>query len=303
MKAATEQMKYYNRILVGVDGSANGDAALAWALTEARARNCEIEAFWVWQVPALAYSAPGYLPPEPGVLESEGGRILAEALAGIGGADDVKVSLRVTEGSPAMVLLHASEEPDVGMVVVGSRGHGPVSGLLLGSVSHSLTHECKKPLTIVPAGWEPDGGRIVVGVDGSSGSRAALTWAVAEAQMRSVGIEAVMVWPSPAQTLPAHVPTKVRNAAGVQPAVAEKLAAAVAEVDTSGVDVVQTVLYGHPARTLMQHAAEAVLLVVGTRGLGRAHEAVTGSVSHSCTHHATVPVTVVPDPASVGRPA
>ena len=293
-------MKYYNRILVGLDGSANGDAALAWALTEARARHCEIEAFWVWQVPALAYSAPGYLPPEPGVLETEGGRILAEALAGLGGPDDVKVSLRVTEGSPAMVLLHASEEPDVGMVVVGSRGHGPVSGLLLGSVSHSLTHECKRPLTIVPGGWEADGGRIVVGVDGSSGSRAALDWAVVEGGLRNVDVEAVMVWPSPPPELPAHVPTKVRNAAGIQPAVAEKLAAAVAEVGAPGVEVIQTVLYGHPARTLMQHAAEAGLLVVGTRGLGRAHEAVTGSVSHSCTHHATVPVTVVPEQGMTG---
>ena len=294
-------MTFSNRILVGLDGSPNGDAALAWAVKEAHARKCEIEAVWVWQVPALAYSAPGYLPPEPGVLEAEGSRILAEALVGIEGADDVKVALRVTEGSPAMVLLHGSEEPVVSLVVVGSRGHGPVSGLLLGSVSHSLTHECRKPLAIVPGGWEPDGGRIVVGIDGSTGSHAALTWAVDEARVRAAELEAVMVCPSPPPELPNYVPAKVRHAAGIQTAVAEKLADAVSDVDTTGVEVTQTVLYGHPARTLMQHAAEAALLVVGTRGLGRAHEAVSGSVSHSCTHHATVPVTVVPEPVMAGR--
>jgi len=71
---------------------------------------------------------------------------------------------------------------------------------------------------------------------------------------------------------------------------------AVARVDTTGVEVQLSVLEGTPARILAARAATADLLVVGTRGLGRAREAVAGSVSHAITHHATAPVAVVPEP-------
>jgi nucleotide-binding universal stress UspA family protein len=80
------------------------------------------------------------------------------------------------------VLAKAAHEPDVVLLVVGARGHGGVAGLLLGSVSHSLTHSSTKPLVIVPQDWRarPPSDvrpRIVVGVDGSRPADNALRWA------------------------------------------------------------------------------------------------------------------------------
>jgi nucleotide-binding universal stress UspA family protein len=82
----------------------------------------------------------------------------------------------------ATALARMSREPDVAVLAAGARGHGGVAGLLLGSVSHSLTHHAHCPRVVVPKGWRPvENGttrRLLVGVDGSAGSERALRWAV-----------------------------------------------------------------------------------------------------------------------------
>jgi nucleotide-binding universal stress UspA family protein len=284
-------MIYQKKILVGLDGSPNSATALGWALQAAEPLSSEIEAIYVWQLPALAYSAPGFFPPEEQEIDAEGQRILAAALAANPKAAGTKVTLRVVEGAPAQKLAEAAAEPDVALVVVGASGHGGVSGLLLGSVSHSLTHHCHKPLVIVPKGWLAGDGRIVVGVDGSPGSVRALSWAVNFARFVKSTVDAVLVWPAPPPVMSARL-----SASGVDAEVALRLAAAVEQIDTTGVQVTQTVIDGQPARRLIARADGADLLVVGTRGLGWAHETISGSVSHSCTHHAITPVAVIPEP-------
>jgi len=71
------------------------------------------------------------------------------------GADPppVPVRLNVAEGQPAAVLVERAAEPDIAIVVVGTRGHGVIAGIMLGSTSHALAHSCPKPLVIVPHGW------------------------------------------------------------------------------------------------------------------------------------------------------
>lgn len=290
---------YGGNVVVGLDGSSNAVAAFSWAVGEARARGADIEAVYVWHVPSLAYSAPGYIPPTEQDMDDEGRHLLETALAQSPYHERVGIRLRAPEGIPVDTIVDIASEPKTRMVVVGASGRGGVTGLLLGSVSHALTHRSPKPLAVVVRDW-PAGSpeiikrRIVVGVDGSAGSRAALVWAVADARAREVPLEVVLVSPPPTPVLPPHLPGRAGEATNKQSALEEKLRSIVEEVDTRGVEVQETVLGGQPARVLTERSADAQLLVVGTRGLGRAREAVLGSVSHACTHHPLIPVVIVP---------
>jgi nucleotide-binding universal stress UspA family protein len=279
------------KIMVGLDGSPGSTAALGWAMREAPLRRASVEALFVWQTPSLAYSAPGFIPFSEAEIEDQGRRALEQSLAALPEALDVKVYLRVNEGNPAEVIARVANEPEVGLVVVGTRGHGGVAGLLLGSVSHSLTHTSTKPLVIVPRDWpaldpaqvRP---RVVVGVDGSKPADDALRWAAEEAVLRECTLQAVMVWSSP------HgVP---QGGGGRCERVREMLERAVGRVYTGTAPLELSVAEGSPARTLVRLAEQTQMLVVGTRGFGRAHEAVSGSVSHACSHRATVPIAVIP---------
>jgi nucleotide-binding universal stress UspA family protein len=286
------------KILVGVDGSSNAGAALAWAVDEARARGASVEALYVWQEPTMAYGAPGYVPLTRSEIEAQGESIVSDALANVPAVDDVKVHRRITSGMPAEVLTWAAAEPDVTLLVVGTRGRGGLAGLLLGSVSRAVAHHCPKPLVIVPAGWTRDGAeavrKVVVGVDGSPESERALTWAIHEGMVRHAPVEAVMVWSTPSPVLPAHIPVGALAATGDDAKVTARLRETVDRIATPGDQVECVVLSGHPAQRLVERACDAQLLVLGTRGLGWVREAISGSVSHACAHHAPVPVVVVP---------
>lgn len=289
-----------SKIVVGLDGSAGALPALAWALHRAELRSAGVLAVYAWQVPALAYSAPGYIPPEKDSLDSEGKRILAEALKALGPkAEGTKISVSVVSGPAVEVLPAVAAEEGASLLVVGSRGHGKIAEVLLGSVSHSLMQKSKLPLAIVSRRADGQGdGRIVVGVDGSAGSKGALRWALSEAATAGGTVEAVMVLPNPSPDLPPHLPEALRRRADVETPAARQLASVVDEVmseapSVSG-KVVETVLHGNPAHTLHEHAKGCDILVVGRRGLGAIHEAFSGSVSSWCSHHADRPVVIVP---------
>lgn len=269
------------KIVVGIDGSSNAVTALRWAIEQAAATSNEVEAVHVFFVPVLAYSADGYIPPEQLDAEGQAQYVFDEAIAGVPQPDAAKVHLRVVEGYPPNTLAQISDEPDVSLMVIGVRGHGNIEELFLGSVSHSLTHRCHKPLVIVPRRWERGDGRIVVGVSGSPDSLRALRWAVDFARFRQVTVEALTVFSSRV-----HEEEAKAGASTI-------LADSVAQVNTAGVQVAAVALEGDPVEVLLAQAKGADMLVVGTRGLGRFREALTGSVTHSCAEHSTAPVTIV----------
>ncbi|MFC4059257.1 universal stress protein [Planomonospora corallina] len=135
------------RVVVGVDGSPGGAEAVELAFAEASLRGAELHAVHAWSGPVIE-GAPRLLAPAE-VAEGEEQRVLAESLAGRRERHpDVKVVEEVTHGHPVDVLKEASTEAD--LLVVGSRGRGDLTGLLLGSVSHSLLHHAACPLVIVP---------------------------------------------------------------------------------------------------------------------------------------------------------
>jgi len=136
--------------------------------------------------------------------------------------------------------------------------------------------------------------RIVVGVDGSVPSKAALAWAVRQAQLTGAAVEAVIAWEFPAiYGYPAPVVLDV-DYAGIA---AKVVADVIAEVSSPGepVKIRSTVAEGNAAQVLLDASAGAELLVVGSRGHGGFTEALLGSVGQHCVHHATCPVVVIRD--------
>ena len=134
--------------------------------------------------------------------------------------------------------------------------------------------------------------RIVVGVDGSASSKAALAWAVRQAHLTGTVVEAVTAWqfPSaygyPVPTLGTDFEELATKA--VKDAIAEVLAN-----DDAADSIRYKVVEGNAARVLIDESAGADLLVVGSRGHGGFVEALLGSTGQHAVHHATCPVVVI----------
>ncbi|MFD4636128.1 universal stress protein [Lentzea sp. NPDC058436] len=138
---------------------------------------------------------------------------------------------------------------------------------------------------------------VVVGVDGSAAAQAALRWAVDDARRRGCPVDVISAWhldygamigPVPAEVLLAMSPQAVEETAR------RGLDAAVAEFE--GVEIRRVLVEGDPREVLAKASADAELLVVGSRGHSVLVEAILGSVSSYCVHHASCPVVVVRAP-------
>ena len=138
-----------------------------------------------------------------------------------------------------------------------------------------------------------EGQLVVVGVDGSPESVAALKWAAAYGAATGARLRAVMAWhyPAAAGTAPVGVaPAAISEE--VRQQMIETLAKAVAEA-AADAEIEQQIGYGHPAQVLIDQSADADLLVVGNRGHGAFTGMMVGSVSIHCVTHAHCPVVVV----------
>ncbi len=134
-------------VVVGVDGSKASDAALAWAAEEARLRGASLRVVHSWSLPTWSYSA--YLPPaafediEPAARED----LERQVVHVLGPKPGMPVERDLREGPAAEQILEAAK--NAVLVVVGSRGRGGFSGLLLGSVSAQVAQHAHCPVTIV----------------------------------------------------------------------------------------------------------------------------------------------------------
>ncbi|MDN3936659.1 universal stress protein [Arthrobacter sp. YD4] len=132
------------RIVVGVDGSPQSQAALDWAVEEAGLRSGEVLAIAAWHYPYVsdalgqAWDYEVFQRDAETILESE----LARA-RNRGGA----LTGRAVQGNPASALIDASRDAD--LVAVGSRGHGGFTGMLLGSVSSQTVHHAHCPVLVI----------------------------------------------------------------------------------------------------------------------------------------------------------
>jgi nucleotide-binding universal stress UspA family protein len=152
-------------IVVGVDGSQGGVAALRWALDEARLRNASVRVVHAYETPQLSAAEAGVGLGAPaahavfsaeeverlhanaekeahGVIDSSLSRVAGDAGGG------PKIERAVRPGSPAQALIDEGGEAE--LLVLGSRGRGGFLGLLLGSVSQQLAHHPPCPVVILP---------------------------------------------------------------------------------------------------------------------------------------------------------
>ncbi|MFN8188606.1 MAG: universal stress protein [Gaiellales bacterium] len=147
--------------------------------------------------------------------------------------------------------------------------------------------------------------KIVVGVDRSDGARAALRFALDEARLHGAELHCVHVWQAPYAPISGAPVFLAGGLPEYEQGIAEDAQHVVAEMlaevgGTGGVTVHEHVVRGGPAHELVEHARDAGLLVVGSRGHGGFAGLLLGSVSTQCVHHASCPVAVVHPPKKSG---
>jgi nucleotide-binding universal stress UspA family protein len=133
------------RIVVGIDGSPGGRKALAWAVAEAKQRDATLEVVHVWHAPYVeGYGHSSAF--DPADFEVAAQALAREAVEPY--RSQVALEVKVVCGAPASTLVHEAKDAD--LLVVGSRGRGGFTGLLLGSVSQQVVHHAPCPVVIVP---------------------------------------------------------------------------------------------------------------------------------------------------------
>jgi nucleotide-binding universal stress UspA family protein len=284
-------------IVVGVDESVGAAEALRWAAAERAIDDCSLTAVLCWTYLEQHRSEPNQrFDPEYGDAAARQAldTIVERAL----GADAAAVERRTVNDHTARGLLDTSADAD--LLVLGARGLSGWREIVVGSVTRQCLHHATRPLAVIHHGKADEPGpprpnRIVVGVDGSEGSRIALRWALDEARLRRAEVTAVHVW-TPPFIGPELVPTDAYDANENDRAGREVLESALASVDTAGLvaPAQRLVVSGSTAPVLLDASQDANLLVVGSRGRGGFAGLLLGSVSHSVVHRATCPVVVVP---------
>ncbi|MFC9280520.1 universal stress protein [Streptomyces collinus] len=280
-------------IVVGVDPEPAHRAALAWAADEADRRHLPLRAVHVEGVPTRGYRGRE-VPPSweewNESLHKTGRRVLEEATEFVAlRQPGLEVESLLAEGDPAWVLREQSR--DATAVVLGTRRPGRRQEVF-GSASVALpvmAHtEC--PLVVVPepAPLAQEPARFVVGVDGSERSGAAVDVAFEEAALHDAALWALLVWePGPLRVFDEHEPQEEHRRL-----LSEIVAGRHARYPE--VELRQEVRVGHPVQVLAEASAQALGLVVGTRGRGGFTGMLLGSVSQGVLHHADCPVIAVP---------
>ncbi|WP_433594022.1 universal stress protein [Nocardia sp. CA-145437] len=271
-------------IVVGVDASESALHAVRWAAVDAALRGAPLHL--VFAVPPVA-DAP---------LDESPVRLLHDRLRGTAqdALDNAVEVARKAVGdrpvpdirtflvdAPAVTVLSA-QAGTAYFVVVGVRGMSAYHRSLLGSVSTGVARHARGPVVVVPGGTESISDRpVVVGVDGSVHSVRALEIAFDEASRRDVPLLVVHAWEelsgdSHSQAVELLTGMLDRNAAAFP-----------------GVEVKTLVMEGHPARILLDAAAGAQLLVVGSHGTRGYPGMALGSTGHALLHGSECPIALV----------
>jgi nucleotide-binding universal stress UspA family protein len=268
--------------MAGYDGSAGSHEALRWAAMEAWARATVLTICLAWDTDELTLAA------DPRVHDRA--RQRGEEIIACGAgyaksmADCADVRTVLAEGPPARVLCERSSTAE--MLVVGCHGRGGLAGSTLGSVSWQVACHGHGPVVVIRGQWRPvnqSPGPVVAGVDGSPASQDALVFAFEEAALRNVPLVAVCAL--------ADAPGKVGGAARMEEGFGRLMTPH--EKEYPEVTVLRQVAFRSPRAALLTAAAEAQLLVVGSRGLGGLEGMSLGSVAGVLLHHSPCPVAVI----------
>jgi nucleotide-binding universal stress UspA family protein len=291
-------------VVVGIDGSECDEVAIRWATKEASMRRLPLRVVNVLDPPVMAR------PLDIGLADRiltycredarqivDDGAALARSLA-----PDVEVTPTVVTDQLVPALL--AETADARLVVLGSGRRFDATRVRLGSVAAHVSAHATCPVIVarspVTGELATASGRagIVVGVDGSAISEAAIAFAFEEASWRGLGLTVVHAWQMSRMPVTFDVAEATREAAEER-VLAEALAGWSEKYPD--VQVMSRLVRDHPARALMEEAMGAVLLVVGSHGRGRFAEMVLGSVSQVVLRHAGTSIAIVRNQESRNR--
>jgi nucleotide-binding universal stress UspA family protein len=290
-------------VAVGVDGSAESMVAARWAAQEATRRHLSLTLINGFIEPLSGYH-PGY-PPAPGVVEAMhtvSRDVLGAAVSELRNRFPALESRTASvHADPRRAIVDAAAR--AALTVVGSRGRGRIPELILGSVALYVASHARSPVAVVPPTADlspaPPVGPILLAVDGSGDSQAAVGFAFDEASVRHSTLVAVTVW----DDLVYRGFTK--GAGLIGPLEDDEEHAFLAEQLAGWVDkypdvsVRQVVLRGQPAKRLLGYGRDLPaehqpqLLIVGSRGHGGVAGLLLGSVSQHLIYGSRIPVVVV----------
>lgn len=283
-------------VIVGVDDFEHSDLALAWAVETAVREQRDLLVLSAYDDrTAYGVAALAYAPDITGLLTAAAQDALTRAVeAARRQAPGLTVTGHIVHGNASTVLIENSAT--AALVVVGSRGRGSVRSLIAGSVSITVAAHADSPVAVIT--HPRPHGPVVVGIDGSPTSDAALATAYTQASLRRTSLTVVHTW--------TDLRLEAVNGFGITPEllrqtkeqaheiVGERLAGYSA--DYPDVPVTTIVVPDGPAHQLLHAAADAQLLVLGSRGRGGFTGLLLGSVSHTVLHHAPCPVLIVKPP-------
>ena len=281
-----------NRVIAGTDGSDHSLRAVEWAAREAALHGAPLR---IVSVPALP-PRMSWQQPEPGrpdtvadvVRESYEQALAAGTSRAAEAAPGLAIDTALLPGSPDAALTAAAGAAAI--LVIGSRGNGGFSALILGSVSRYVATEAPGPVVVAREDTMAVHHEVVVGIGGDD-RPAAVGFAFAEARLRQARLRAVHAWH---WSLP-----HLRPAADTRKASAEAagwLASLLApwRQKYPGVEVIEDVVHAPPGRALAGASARADLVVLGRNGTAGDGRPRARAVTHALLHHAHGPVAVVP---------
>lgn len=297
-----------NRVVVGVSATAGGAAALRFAFAEAARRGAELVAVHSWAGRDYNLAAAAAFPVSSGVVwEAQGRALLDESLRPLQEAyPDVSVRTELT-GAPAEIVLE-QQSADAAMLVLGCRRSQESRLTRLGPVTSWAARHFDGAVVVVghadpeaaptspvpqeeKMSEETSAGRIVVGIDGSEGSKNALRWAARLATATGAAIDAVTVWEYVSSYgWGAFPPVPIPH-----PELEKALNEAVDEVFGAHrpADLRLRVVEGSAAGALIELSRDAQMIVVGSRGHGNFTGLLIGAVSARVAERAACPVLVV----------
>ena len=271
-------------VIVGADGSRESQRAVEWAAREAALRGTSLRIVAVPPLPRRMTVTAA----TPGTVTDVVERSMSEALAAAAQQaaaqqPGLAIDTHLVAGAPAEVLAGAAQ--DAVLLVLGSRGAGGFSALILGSVSRYVATHAPAPVVVVREETMSADHEIVVGVRDPAHAEAALGFGFEEAALRHARLLAVHAWSSP---VPGHTEAPAEETSRLESAVAawqEKFPEVEASVE---------VVHAHPGRVLAGSSARADLVVLGRHSPGGSRGPGVGSVTHAVLNHAHGPVATVP---------
>ena len=268
------------RILVGIDADGSSEAAAAWATRRAASGSAQIELVTVMDA-LLTDTAD-----TEAQLAATASRIEWEAPGTV-------VTTKIIELSVAEGLAMAARATD--LLVIGSHPHHRLASMLSGALPVRISADVSCPTVVVPVGWKPVEGRIVVGIDVDDSSDEALSFAAREAGARGRELDVVHAWrptpysPDPATAL-VFAPEQILVAH--QKIVDEAAARAAVELPA---DRIRAFLdRGRPLDAVASHVDGAELVVLGTHEWGPITGALFGSTVQQVMERIPVPLAIVP---------